>query len=317
MFPSGIARSIAGTLIFNSSPRSGSMARPAASRLLRLSSHALAFASRDRTRSPEAHVVVGRRTEYRQHPAFPGCARCRCRPTPIWLRGFDLIATFCCTGGGAVLVVESGEEVERRGVRTYCKWRMGAGLRRLHVGDLHPEGSVRGGHDQRLRQRASAGAVDYVTRMPPRHPSANLERRRSSRLPGGHYASAIAAPKALTGHGVCWRGMESPSVPRLKEVSFPLGHISDSTRPAKVLNIIRSTLSQQPRVLNNSSGWRANVALSCARREQACGSLSSAVGHRRQHRLGVGWEMLLEEGCGWGGAQPGGCRCGGVHGSGA
>jgi len=89
------------------------------------SSHALAFAYDEIATGRQKRMFVVGAEDCNTDSILPfaGMRALSLQTNPdLASRPFDLNRDgFVGTGGGAVLVVESGEEVERRGVRTYCE----------------------------------------------------------------------------------------------------------------------------------------------------------------------------------------------------
>ena len=188
-------------------------------------------------------------------------------------RPFDISRDgFVGTGGGAVLVVESEEEVERRGVADLLRdGRMGAGLGRVQRRNFPSRGR---GFARRHGQRAPAcagiepEAVDYVNAHATSTPIGDISEAKALKavFKEGAMRPAVSSTKALTGHGLSLAGaMETAFCAiALREGFIPgSAHITKLDPACDGLNIIRATLSQQPRVvLNNSSGFGgANVCV--------------------------------------------------------
>jgi 3-oxoacyl-[acyl-carrier-protein] synthase-1 len=187
-------------------------------------------------------------------------------------RPFDVARDgFVGTGGGVVLVLESGEEVARRGVEPYCEilgW--GQASDGYNVAISHPDGagSRLAMENALAASRVAPGEVDYVNA----HATSTLigdvsEARALRAVFGGNGARpAISSTKALTGHGLSLAGaMETGFCALAMRGGFVPGsaHISQLDPACDGLNIVRSTTEGAPRtVLKNSSGFGgANVAL--------------------------------------------------------
>ncbi len=178
---------------------------------------------------------------------------------------------FVGTGGGSVVVLESAEEVERRGAKTYCEvlgW--GQASDGYSVAVSHPEGTgLRMAIENALRAtRMEPDAIDYVNAHATSTQIGDLSEvhalksvfKNPSRRP------AISSTKALTGHGLSLAGaMEAGFCALAMKEGFTPGsaHITKIDPACEGLNIIRSTLPVRPNVvLSNSSGFGgANVAL--------------------------------------------------------
>jgi 3-oxoacyl-[acyl-carrier-protein] synthase-1 len=187
-------------------------------------------------------------------------------------RPFDLARDgFVGTGGGVVLVLESEEEVERRGASVYCEvagW--GQASDGFNVAISHPDGDgLRAAIELALKSTdTDPDTVDYVnahaTSTPIGDTSEAKALKRIFRTPSAR--PAISSTKAITGHGLSLAGaMESGFCALAIRDGFMPGsaHISRLDPSCEGLNIIRATLPAQPAVvLNNVSGFGgANVSL--------------------------------------------------------
>ncbi len=178
---------------------------------------------------------------------------------------------FVGTGGATVLVLESEEEVARRGVTPYAEllgW--GQASDGYNVAISHPEGDGSAAAMTRAlaATRLAPEAVDYVNA----HATSTLigdvsEARALKRVFKDSAARpAISSTKALTGHGLSLAGaMESGFCALALREGFTPGsaHITHLDPECAGLNIPRATLPTAPNiVLKNSSGFGgANVAL--------------------------------------------------------
>ena len=178
---------------------------------------------------------------------------------------------FVGTGGGAVLVLESEDEVERRGVEPYCEvagW--GQASDGYNVAISHPEGTgSRLAMENALRSaKLEPGAVDYVNAHATSTLIGDVSEARALRAVFGEAGArpAVSSTKALTGHGLSLAGaMETGFSALVMREGFIPGsaHISRLDPACEGLNILRSTEARAPRVvMKNSSGFGgANVAL--------------------------------------------------------
>jgi 3-oxoacyl-[acyl-carrier-protein] synthase-1 len=179
---------------------------------------------------------------------------------------------FVGTGGATVLVLESEEEVERRGARVYCEvagW--GQASDGHSVAMSHPEGAgLRVAIEHALRAADIAPEqVDYVNAHATSTPIGDLSEVCALKAVFGAHAPtrpAISSTKALTGHGLSLAGaMEAGFCAVAIREGFMPGsaHITRLDPACEGLNIIRATLPNRPNVvLSNSSGFGgANVAL--------------------------------------------------------
>lgn len=178
---------------------------------------------------------------------------------------------FVGTGGGVVLVLETEDEVIRRGVKPYCEvagW--GQASDGHNVAISHPEGlGLRAAMANALRATGTAAdAVDYVNAHATSTPIGDASEAKALKAifnpPGAR--PAISSTKALTGHGLSLAGaMESGFCALAMRDGFMPGsaHITNLDPECEGLNIIRSTLAAQPKVaMNNVSGFGgANVSI--------------------------------------------------------
>jgi len=187
-------------------------------------------------------------------------------------RPFDVARDgFVGTGGGAVLVLESEEEVLRRGVKPYCEvigW--GQASDGHNVAISHPEGTGLRSAIERALKAAKIGpaAVDYINAHGTSTPIGDLSEAKAIRAvfsPTG-LKPALSSTKALTGHGLSLAGaMETGFCALALRDGFVPGSANITTiDPACAdLNIPLKTETRQVEVvLNNSSGFGgANVSL--------------------------------------------------------
>jgi 3-oxoacyl-[acyl-carrier-protein] synthase-1 len=187
-------------------------------------------------------------------------------------RPFDVARDgFVGTGGGAVLVLESEREVERRRVRPYGEilgW--GQASDGYNVAIPHPDGSgLQLAMELALRQsRVAASDVGYVNAHATSTPIGDIAEARALRAVFTAHGArpAISSTKALTGHGL--------SLSAAMEVGFCAlslahgfmpgsAHLTNVDPACDGLNIIRETVPKPPAViLKNSSGFGgANVSL--------------------------------------------------------
>jgi 3-oxoacyl-[acyl-carrier-protein] synthase-1 len=187
-------------------------------------------------------------------------------------RPFDIARDgFVGTGGATVLVMESEEEIARRGVKPYCEvigW--GQASDGYNVAISHPEGTglrVAIGHALKSAKLVP-GDVDYINAHGTSTPIGDISEAKALRAvfsPSGA-RPAVSSTKALTGHGLSLAGA--------METGFCALAIRDGFIPGSAnitvidpacadLNIPLKTEARQARVvLNNSSGFGgANVSL--------------------------------------------------------
>ena len=187
-------------------------------------------------------------------------------------RPFDVARDgFVGTGGGVVVVLESEDEVSRRGVTPYCEL-MGWGQASdgYNVAISHPDGT--GSRAAMENAFAATGilpaSVDYVNAHATSTLIGDISEARALRSVFGEMGirPGISSTKALTGHGLSLAGaMETGFCALLMREGFMPGsaHITNLDPACEGLNILRTTAAQAPKiVLKNSSGFGgANVAL--------------------------------------------------------
>lgn len=187
-------------------------------------------------------------------------------------RPFDVARDgFVGTGGAAVVVLESEEEVARRGATPYAElagW--GQASDGYNVAISHPEGLGLANAMRRALRSAGveASQVDYVNAHATSTPIGDASEVKALRSVFGADIGRVpvSSTKALTGHGLsmataletgfcalAFRGGFIPGCGGLRTVAPEFAD----------LNLPRQTLSTSPRVvLNNASGFGgANVCL--------------------------------------------------------
>ncbi len=178
---------------------------------------------------------------------------------------------FVGTGGATVLVLESEEEVSRRGIVPYCEvsgW--GQASDGHNVAISHPEGDGLANALKRALKsaRVEPRAVDYINAHATSTPIGDVSEGKAIRRvfydAGGR--PAISSTKALTGHGLSLAGaMETGFCALSTRDGFIPGsaNITNLEPAVEDLNIIRETQEIRPQiVINNSSGFGgANVAI--------------------------------------------------------
>lgn len=187
-------------------------------------------------------------------------------------RPFDVARDgFVGTGGGVVMVLETEDEVQRRGVAPYAEvlgW--GQASDGYNVAISHPEGS--GSAAAMTNALGSSGIkpdqVNYVNAHATSTLIGDVSEARALRsvfkdsLP----KVAVSSTKALTGHGLSLAGvMESAfSAISIRDGFIPgNAHLTHPDPECAGLNIPRTTENRAPEiVVKNSSGFGgANVAL--------------------------------------------------------
>jgi len=187
-------------------------------------------------------------------------------------RPFDVARDgFVGTGGGTVLVLESEDEVARRGVKPYCEivgW--GQASDGHNVAISHPEGTgLRVAIQHALKSaKIEPAEVGYINAHGTSTPIGDLSEAKAIQAvfaPSGS-RPAMSSTKALTGHGLSLAGaMETGFCALALRDGFVPGsaNITAIDPACAELNIPQKTESRQVDVaLNNSSGFGgANVSL--------------------------------------------------------
>jgi 3-oxoacyl-[acyl-carrier-protein] synthase-1 len=274
--PLGIVASIVGTLNFNLvaafriQGASCGFSSACAS-----SAHALAYAFDEISLGRQKRMFVAGGEDGNRDAILPfaGMRTLSLQTDPaLASRPFDVARDgFVGTGGGVVVVLESEDEVSRRGVTPYCElagW--GQASDGYNVAISHPEGTgSRIAMENAFAATGMAPAeVDYVNAHATSTLIGDISEARALRSVFGEMGvrPAISSTKALTGHGLSLAGaMEAGFCALSFRHGFVPGsaHITNLDPACEGLNIIRSTAAQAPRVvLKNSSGFGgANVAL--------------------------------------------------------
>ncbi len=178
---------------------------------------------------------------------------------------------FVGTGGATVLVLESEEEVARRGAKVYCEMAgWGQASDGHNVAISHPEGAgLQAAMQNALRHSGvQASEISYVNAHATSTPIGDLSEARALRrlFTEAGLQPAISSTKALTGHGLSLAGaLESGLCALALRDGFTPGsaNITRLDPGCEGLRILRQTLPEAPRViLNNSSGFGgANVCV--------------------------------------------------------
>lgn len=274
--PLGVVASISGTVNFNLVAHFKIKgASTGFSSACASSAHALGFAYDEIVlgRQKRMFVVGAEDGNVESILPFAGMRALSVQTDPsIASRPFDVGRDgFVGTGGATVLVVESEEEVERRGVKAYCEvagW--GQASDGYNVAISHPDGTgLRVAIENALRNADVApDAVDYVNAHATSTPIGDVSEAKALKAIFGHSPTrpAVSSTKALTGHGLSLAGaMEAGFCALAIRDGFMPGsaHITRLDPACEGLNIIRATLPNRPAVvLSNSSGFGgANVCL--------------------------------------------------------
>ena len=274
--PLGIVASIVGTLNFNLVAAfkiqgvSCGFSSACAS-----SAHAIGYAFDDLTLGRQKRVfIVGAEdgnTDAIQ--PFAGMRTLSLQTDPnLASRPFDAARDgFVGTGGGTVLVLETEDEVVRRGVTPYAEvlgW--GQASDGYNVAISHPDGD---GSATAMRHALRASHVEpaqvgYINAHATSTIIGDISEARAIRSVFKDDAQrvAVSSTKALTGHGLSLAGaMESGFCALGLREGFTPGnaHLTRVEPQCEGLNILRATLPTAPDiVMKNSSGFGgANVAL--------------------------------------------------------
>jgi 3-oxoacyl-[acyl-carrier-protein] synthase-1 len=171
---------------------------------------------------------------------------------------------FVGTGGATVLVLESEDEVARRGVKPYCElagW--GQASDGHNVAISHPEGlGLRGAIERALTSaKVTPAEVDHINAHATSTPIGDISEAKAIRAVFGAVGAKpwVSSTKALTGHGLSLAGaMETGFCAVALRDGFIPGsaHITQIDPACADLNIPMTTQDRQPSVvLNNSSGF--------------------------------------------------------------
>jgi 3-oxoacyl-[acyl-carrier-protein] synthase-1 len=178
---------------------------------------------------------------------------------------------FVGTGGGVVIVIESEDEVARRGVKPYAEilgW--GQASDGYNVAISHPEGSGSAASMANALRAAKVKPeeVDYVNAHATSTLIGDVSEARALRsvFQEATPRVAVSSTKALTGHGLSLAGaMECAFCALAIRDGFIPGnaHLTKVDPECSALNIPRTTENRQPKiVVKNSSGFGgANVAI--------------------------------------------------------
>jgi 3-oxoacyl-[acyl-carrier-protein] synthase-1 len=274
--PLGIVASIAGTLNFNLVAHFAIQGSSCGfSSACASSSHALGFAYDELALGRQKRMFVVGAEDGNADAILPFASMraLSLQPDPnLASRPFDTGRDgFVGTGGAVVLVLETEDEVARRGVPVYCEvagW--GQASDGHNVAISHPDGHGLAAAIRLALESTGtpAEAVDYVNAHATSTPIGDTSEARALKSIFNPPATrpAISSTKAITGHGLSLAGaMESGFCALAIRDGFMPGsaNIVRLDPECEGLNIIRSTLSAQPRVvLNNVSGFGgANVSL--------------------------------------------------------
>jgi 3-oxoacyl-[acyl-carrier-protein] synthase I len=274
--PLGIVASIAGTVNFNLVAHFKIKgASTGFSSACASSAHALGFAFDEIAlgRQKRMFVVGAEDGNVETILPFAGMRALSLQTNPdVASRPFDSARDgFVGTGGATVVVLESEDEVARRGVTPYCEvagW--GQASDGHNVAISHPDGAgLRTAIDNALRfTGVKPEQVDYINAHATSTPIGDVSEAKAIRAvfsPSGA-RPMVSATKALTGHALSLAGaMETAFCAIALRDGFVPGsaHIQNLDPACADLNIPRTSLEKKcDVVLNNSSGFGgANVSL--------------------------------------------------------
>ncbi len=274
--PLGIVAAIVGTLNFNLTAAFKIQGSSCGfSSACASSAHALGFAFDDLVlgRQQRMFIVGAEDGNVDAILPFAGMRTLSLQTDPnLASRPFDAARDgFVGTGGSVVLVLETGEEVARRGVTPYAEvlgW--GQASDGYNVAISHPEGhgSAASIANALRAARVAPTDVDYVNAHATSTLIGDVSEARALRAVFKEAAPrlAVSSTKALTGHGLSLAGaMESAFCALALREGFIPGnaHLRNVDPECGGLNLPRTTENRQARiVVKNSSGFGgANVAL--------------------------------------------------------
>jgi 3-oxoacyl-[acyl-carrier-protein] synthase-1 len=274
--PFGIVASIVGTLNFNLvaafkiQGASCGFSSACAS-----SAHAIGFAFDELAtgRQKRMFVVGGEDGNTDAILPFAGMRTLSLQSDPnLASRPFDVARDgFVGTGGSTVLVLETEEEVARRGVKPYCEilgW--GQASDGYNVAISHPEGDGSAAAMTRALRASKVAPeeVDYVNAHATSTLIGDISEARALRsvFKSNPSRPGVSSTKALTGHGLSLAGaMETGFTALAIREGFTPGSagITQLDPACAELRILRATEPTGPRIaLKNSSGFGgANVAV--------------------------------------------------------
>jgi 3-oxoacyl-[acyl-carrier-protein] synthase I len=274
--PMGIVSSIVGTLNFNLVAAFKIQgASTGFSSACASSAHAMAYGFEEIARGRQKRMFIAGGEDGNKDAILPfaGMRTLSLQTDPaLASRPFDAARDgFVGTGGGVVAVLESEDEVARRGVNPYCEvvgW--GQASDGYNVAISHPDGAgLRLAMENALAATGiEPGEVDYVNAHATSTLIGDISEARALKAVFGAKGARppVSSTKALTGHGLSLSGvMEAAFCALAMRKGFVPGsaHISRLDPECEGLNIPRTTVAQAPRVvMKNSSGFGgANVVL--------------------------------------------------------
>lgn len=274
--PTGIVASIAGTLNFNLVAGFKILgASTGFSSACASSGHAMGFACEEirSGRQKRMFVIGGEDCNRESMLPFAGMRALSVQTDPDKAsRPFDAARDgFVGTGGAVAMLLESAEEVARRGVEPYCEFLgWGQGSDGHSVAMSHPQGlGLKVAMDRALADSGlKPDGIDYINAHATSTPIGDASELRAIKAVFGANGARprVSSTKALTGHGLSLSSvMEAAFCALAIRDNFTPGsaHIDKLDPEAEGVSILRETVAEGPRVaLSNSSGFGgANVAV--------------------------------------------------------
>lgn len=274
--PLGIVASIAGTLNFNLIAAFKILGSSCGfSSACASSAHALGYAFDDLVLGRQKRMFIVGAEDGNTDAILPfaGMRTLSLQTDPnVASRPFDAARDgFVGTGGSTVLVLETEDEVARRGVKPYCEvlgW--GQASDGHNVAISHPEGSGSAAAMTNALRAANLAPeqIDYVNAHATSTLIGDVSEARALRSVFKEHAKTlrVSSTKALTGHGLSLAGaMETGFCALALREGFVPGnaHLAKVDPECEGLNIPRTTEDKPAtHVIKNSSGFGgANVAL--------------------------------------------------------
>ena len=274
--PLGIVASIVGTLNFNLVAAFKILGSSCGfSSACASSAHALGFAFDDLAlgRQKRMFVVGAEDGNYDAIVPFAGMRTLSLQTDPnLASRPFDAARDgFVGTGGATVVVLETEDEVARRGITPYAEvlgW--GQASDGYNVAISHPEGSGSAAAMKNALRAAKLepGQIDYINAHATSTLIGDVSEARAIRsvFTAASARPIVSSTKALTGHGLSLAGaMETGfSALCLREGFMPgNAHLTQLEPQCEGINVSSTTVNTAPTyVLKNSSGFGgANVAV--------------------------------------------------------
>lgn len=274
--PFGIVASIVGTLNFNlvaAFKIQGSSC--GFSSACASSAHGIGFAFDDLAlgRQKRVFVVGGEDGNTDAILPFAGMRTLSLQTDPnLASRPFDVGRDgFVGTGGATVMVLETEDEVQRRGVTPYGEvlgWGQASDGYNVAISHPEGEGSAKAMERALRASRVAPEEVDYVNAHATSTLIGDVSEARALRevFKDAAKGPAVSSTKSLTGHGLSLAGvMETAFCALAMREGFMPGsaHISQLDPACNGVRILRATEPTRPRtVMKNSSGFGgANVAI--------------------------------------------------------